>query len=36
LTEGRHPNVLRELKLLAATLEPDLLRWTPANKLEAT
>lgn len=35
LTEGRHPKDLRELKMLAATQEPDLLRWIPASTKEA-
>lgn len=29
-TEGRHPRDLRELKELAAELEPDIFRWLPA------
>lgn len=35
LTEGRHPKDLRELKRLAATQEPDILRWIPAGTKEA-
>lgn len=31
LTEGSHPTDLRELKRLAVTLEPDLLRWIPGS-----
>lgn len=31
LTEGNHPGSLHELRRLAATLEPDLLRWTPGD-----
>ena len=31
LTEGRHPKDLRALRRLAATLEPDLLRWAPSE-----
>jgi hypothetical protein len=31
LTEGRHPRDLGALRSLAATLEPDLLRWAPAG-----
>jgi len=35
LTEGRHPKDMRELKMLAATQEPDLFRWIPASTKEA-
>lgn len=34
-TEGHHPKSISELKALAATLEPDLFRWIPANMQEA-
>jgi radical SAM superfamily enzyme YgiQ (UPF0313 family) len=32
ITEGRHPKSLPELRRLAATLEPDLLRWMPSTE----
>jgi radical SAM superfamily enzyme YgiQ (UPF0313 family) len=35
LTEGHHPKTMNELRALAADLEPDLLRWVPANAQEA-
>jgi radical SAM superfamily enzyme YgiQ (UPF0313 family) len=35
LTEGDHPADLPTLRALAHTLEPDLLRWMPADKQEA-
>ncbi|MCB9619820.1 MAG: hypothetical protein H6724_10285 [Sandaracinus sp.] len=35
VTEGRHPKDLRELRRLAATLEPDLLRWAPRTEYAA-
>lgn len=35
LTQGRHPGALDELKAIAASQDPDLLRWAPARGEEA-